>query len=120
MSQACLTQPDVPSLAEATRADSPGERALDARPFRVESDELVRVLPLARGLERLVLLLGPDCEGPPGIPLARTEAVGTTRAGATILHRELDLDDGAVAIVDGRGPTDGDCPKVSKDRDSAH
>src|SRR5262249_19192862 len=59
---------------------------------------------LARGLEGRVLLLRPHGQRPTRVPFARMEAAGSAGTGAAIPRRELDLDDRAVAIVDGRRP----------------
>ena len=86
MSQTGFAEPDVPGPAEATGADTAGERALNTSAFRVESDKVLGVLALARGLESLVLLPGPQGQGPAGASLGRTEAAGTIGASSAIIH----------------------------------
>jgi hypothetical protein len=110
MHEACLAESDVSGAAEATGANAAGEPALNAGPFGVEGAEFIPPLSLARVLERLVLLLRPHGQGPARVPLARAQAAGSAGAGVAIPRRELDLDDRAVAIVDGRSPAK---PRVS-------
>src|SRR6266508_3757577 len=98
MGEARLAEPDVAGLTEATSADTPRQRALDARPSRVEGGEFVGLLAQSRGLEGLMLLLRPHGQGPARVALARAEAAGTLGAGMAILRRELNLDDGAMAV----------------------
>ena len=62
--------------------------------------------PLPSRLEGLILRLGPDGERPPGVTLLRAYALGYWVAAPTILARELHLNGGIPAIIDGRRPAD--------------
>src|SRR5829696_2183143 len=106
MGEVGLAESEVSGATEAAGANPAGERTFDAGPLRVDGAEVLRLRSLARGLESLMLLLRPYGQRPARVPLARTEAARSAGTGAAIPRRELDLDDRAVAIVDGRRPAE--------------
>ena len=55
-------QAEVPTLAQIKAPDALREAALHPRPQRILGFELRRLLALARGLDRLMVGLGPDGE----------------------------------------------------------
>src|SRR5215217_8557973 len=69
-----------------------------------------RLLELPPFLERFVLLLRPDGDRPPGVPLRRPDALVAAGTAPAVFGGELDLDDAVGAFVDRRRPADAGFP----------
>jgi hypothetical protein len=65
-----------------------------------------RLLPTTGGLERFMLGLRSDRDGPPLVLLCRADTVDLARTATAIFCGELDLDHLIGSVVAGRSPTD--------------
>src|SRR5260370_22789645 len=65
-----------------------------------------RLLPTTGGLERFMLGLRSDRDGPPLVLFCRADTVDLARTATAIFCGELDLDHLIGSVVDGRSPTD--------------
>src|SRR5260370_29101309 len=92
-------------------AHAKGRRRLRSRRFGPVSQSILagkcwRLLPTTGGLERFMLGLGSDRDGPPLVLFCRADTVDLARTATAIFCGELDLDHLIGSVVDGRSPTD--------------
>ena len=99
---------EIPGPAQATAPDALRVRALDPGPLGILGFELSGLLPLPRGLDRLVVGLRPDGELAGGVfgPGARLAG----RTGTTGRRIKADAHDGITGDIPARGPFDTGMP----------
>jgi hypothetical protein len=100
------SEADVARPSQAHASCLARERPFDAGAARILRLKRLCSFPLPCRLESLVLRLRPDGECPPGIALLRAYTWRDLVAAPTILGRELYLNDGLLAVIDGRRPAD--------------
>lgn len=94
--------PGQAHIAGASQACTPhptGYSAFDPCAARIRRLQGACGLPLAGGLEGLILWLRSDAEGPPRVALGRPDTVRDLVAAPTVLGRELHLDDWIPTII---------------------
>ena len=106
MLQVRFSKADRAGAAHAKGTHSLGNRRFDPLSQRILFGKGWRLLPTTGGLERFMLGLRSDGEGPPLVLLFRADTVDLARTATTIGGGELDLDHLIGSVVDGRSPTD--------------
>src|SRR4051812_25050454 len=120
-----LGVPEIAGSSEPEAADGLGDGGLDPGTEIVEADELRRLLSLSSCLQGDVGVARSEChEASCCVWPGAVDLMGT---GATVLGRELHLDDRRVAVVDRRAPAralgahrTGDLLVVPIDREVVH
>src|SRR3712207_8656764 len=104
MLQMRLGEPEIASPAQTTASDALRVRAFDPGPLGVLGFERRRLLPLAGGLDRLVVGLRPDGQLAGGVFRPRARPAGRTHtAGRRV---KADAHDGITGDIPARGPLD--------------
>src|SRR5688572_15010621 len=106
MSQTDPCQPDIAGASQAGTAGPARDGAFNAGAAGILRLKYLCVFPLPSRLEGLILWLGPDGQRAPRVTLLRADALGYVVTAPAIFGRELHLDDGIPAIIDGRRPAD--------------
>src|SRR5262249_23311886 len=102
MLQMRLGEPEIPSPAQTTASDTLRVRALDPGPLGVLGFERGRLLPLPRGLDRVVDGLRPDRELSGGVFCPGARAAGWTDTTGRCI--KADAHDGVAGDIPPRGP----------------
>ncbi len=106
MSQTDPCQPDIAGASQACTPYAARDGAFDPGAAGVLRLKRLGGFPLPCRLERLVWRLRTDGERPSGIALLRAYPWRDWVAAPAILGRELYLNDGILAVLDGRRPAD--------------
>src|SRR5258708_17457465 len=96
---------DITGAAKAQGPNSLRNRRFDAFSQRILAGKGWRLLPTTSCLERFMLGLRSDRDGPPLVLLFRADTVDLARTATAIFAGELDLDQLIGSVVDGRSPT---------------
>jgi hypothetical protein len=105
MLQVRFGQADIAGAAHAKGTHSPPKSSLRSPLAARTAWQRPASLPTPGGLERFMLGLRSDRDGPPLVLLCRADTVDLPRAATASGAGELDLDHLIGSVVDGRSPT---------------